>query len=71
MLSRSLPDFVCLAEMMPAVSLRVGGRNEGKALRTVPYKGVDVNWSSLILKGTVGPGISRRDLTGTVLWPSL
>lgn len=32
-----------LSRMIPTVSQRVGGRNEGKALRIVSYKDVDIN----------------------------
>lgn len=47
----SLRDLMCLSRMIPAISQRVGGRHEGKVLRIVPYKGVDINLTHCFWRG--------------------
>lgn len=50
----SLRDFMCSSRMIPTVSQRVGERSEGKALRIVPYKDVDINLELTASEGDGG-----------------
>lgn len=45
---------MCLSRMIPTISQRVGGRSEGKALRIVSYKDVDINLELTASEGDGG-----------------